>query len=381
LEPLADDPDPTTRHEAEYGGKNMDPATLSINTVRGEAMHAAVRYGLWVRRHVPLSEDHTTTIRGFSEMPELRVLLDQRLRHEAEPSQTVRAVFGWWLPWLALLDREWVAANLTAIFPLEPNYRHLLDAAWDTYITICQPFDDILPLLEGEYIRAIERIGSERNIRHGETPDERLAEHLMVFYLRGKLGLESTQISAFFERAPDLLRAHAIAFVGRVLLNADNLPSDFICRARTLWERRIATARAAPQSPAAELEAFGWWFGSDRFDTEWSTANLRDALSLVGRSEPDHLVLERLVTISKDLPGICAECVRMLVEGAKEQWTVYMWRDELRSILQNVMSSTSSSAREVAERVINLLAARGYPEFRDILTSRFPSPDTANELH
>ena len=38
LVPLTTDPDPTREHEAKYGGKNMDPATMAINTVRGKAL-------------------------------------------------------------------------------------------------------------------------------------------------------------------------------------------------------------------------------------------------------------------------------------------------------------------------------------------------------
>ena len=49
LTPLTEDEEPTPEYETRYGGSNMDPATLSINTTRGEAMHAVVRYATWVR--------------------------------------------------------------------------------------------------------------------------------------------------------------------------------------------------------------------------------------------------------------------------------------------------------------------------------------------
>jgi hypothetical protein len=52
LEPLTGDADPTSEHEAKYGGKNMDPATMAINTGRGKAFNALVAYALWVRRHL-----------------------------------------------------------------------------------------------------------------------------------------------------------------------------------------------------------------------------------------------------------------------------------------------------------------------------------------
>ena len=73
MEPITDDPEPTPDYEQKYGGSNMDPATMSINTARGEAMHAVVLYGLWVRRHIEKEFDaNSRLIRGFDEMPEVK---------------------------------------------------------------------------------------------------------------------------------------------------------------------------------------------------------------------------------------------------------------------------------------------------------------------
>src|SRR5262249_25414270 len=52
LEPLTRDPDPTPDHEAKFGGDNMDPPTLAINSVRGKAMNAMIAYALWVRQNL-----------------------------------------------------------------------------------------------------------------------------------------------------------------------------------------------------------------------------------------------------------------------------------------------------------------------------------------
>src|SRR5205823_3698785 len=47
---LVSHPDPTPDSEAQYGGSNMDPSTLSINTTRGEATHALVRLSWWEKK-------------------------------------------------------------------------------------------------------------------------------------------------------------------------------------------------------------------------------------------------------------------------------------------------------------------------------------------
>jgi hypothetical protein len=60
IERLTTDPNPSPQHEARYGGDNMDPFTLSINTNRGTALHAVVEYALWCRRELE-SRGHDAT--------------------------------------------------------------------------------------------------------------------------------------------------------------------------------------------------------------------------------------------------------------------------------------------------------------------------------
>lgn len=93
IRPLTQDPDPTPEHEIRFGGSNMNPNELSINTVRGNAMHAVVRYALWIRRHFEQMGDRGELIRrGFDEMPEVRQVLDEHLDPDQEPSLGIRSV-------------------------------------------------------------------------------------------------------------------------------------------------------------------------------------------------------------------------------------------------------------------------------------------------
>lgn len=191
LRPLTEDPDPTPEHEQRYGGSNMDPATLSINTTRGEAMHAVVRYALWVRRHLQKGSDAQERLaRGFEEMPEVREVLEAHLDPGRDPSLAIRAVYGQWFPWLVLLDADWARTRAAKIFPQNPESAAHFDAAWNTYVVFCtpydifcRPYDNVLEILRPFYHLALQRIGVRRDdTRWLEDPDKRLAEHLMVFY-------------------------------------------------------------------------------------------------------------------------------------------------------------------------------------------------------
>ncbi|GAI99722.1 unnamed protein product, partial [marine sediment metagenome] len=89
LSPLTKDPDPTPEREERHG---MDPATLAINTVRGEAMHAVLRYALWVRGHTKKSRNGKEPVTpGFDEMSEVREVLNHHLDPNNDSSLAIRA--------------------------------------------------------------------------------------------------------------------------------------------------------------------------------------------------------------------------------------------------------------------------------------------------
>ena len=153
IERLLHDPNPSPEHEQRYGGDNMDPFTLSINTNRGTAMHAVIEYGLWVRRELEAAGEDVSV--GLASMPEVREALDAHLDPHVDPSFAVHAVYGRWLPWLLLLDEVWVRDRRPALLPSEPleTYR---DVVWATYISWCSPYDSAFRTLRSDYERRCE---------------------------------------------------------------------------------------------------------------------------------------------------------------------------------------------------------------------------------
>jgi hypothetical protein len=219
LLPLTEDPHPTPEHEAQYGGSNMDPPTLSLNTIRGQAMHCVLRYAFWCKRNIEAANDGPqSAAQDFEAMPEVREVLDKHLDPDYDPSPAIRSVYGQWFPWLTQWDSEWAASRIQKIFPIDDQFRNLLDAAWETYVIFNQPYNNIFNILREEYRRAIDRIGTtSTENRHISDPDDRLAEHLIILYARGHIGLEDADslLIHFFKQAPGDVRGHAIWLVGR----------------------------------------------------------------------------------------------------------------------------------------------------------------------
>jgi hypothetical protein len=372
LRPLTEDPDPTPEHEAKYGGSTMDPATLSLNTTRGEAMHALVRYALWIRRLLETLPEATSRIgRGLEEMPEVRATLDEHLSVSRDPSLAVRAVYGQWFPWLVLLDPDWARTQVSRIFSDSVSEHKFRDAAWQTYIIFNQPYNNVFDMLRDQYRAAVLHLDEAK----GETrlladPDERLARHLMTFYWRGKLDVREPEglFAKFWARASDKLRGYALGSEGRALHETkDPIPPEILARLRELWESRLETARGAPspQDYREEMAAFGWWFVSEKFDDRWSLANLTEALHIAKKIEPDHLVVERLAALAGGRPLEAVRCLGVIVEADVDGWGIYGWREQAREVLE--VATRDSAARPAAEEIIHYLGSRGYFEFRELL--------------
>jgi hypothetical protein len=373
LKPFTDDPHPTPEDEEGQGGSERDPLNYSVNTVRGRAMHSVLHYAQWVQRHLKEEPDGEERVaRGFDEMPEVRKTLDRHLNPKHDPSLAIRSVYGQWLPWLIMIDQNWVQQNLSKIFPADETSRYLRDAAWETYITFNGAYNNIFEVLREEYGRAIERVSAEikRKGHHLHSPNQRLAQHLMIFYGRGKLELDETEglLARFYAGASDGLCGHALWSVGYEFHESKvPIPSEVLHRFQALWQKRLSIARAAPESHIKEMTAFGYLFYSEKFDDTWAITELRNALELSKKAEPDYFVVQRLVELSSVYPRLAVECFGYMVDGDKEGWGMNSWSGSARTIIAAARHSEDEAARKAAVTLIHRLGARNRLGFQDLL--------------
>jgi len=369
IEPLTKDPDPTTESERNsYDPQSLDPINVGINTIRGEAIRAVLCYSLWVRRHLDKGSKEV----GFESMSETQEVLDAHLDPNIENTLAIRAIYGQHLPWLFFLDKRWALSRLSKILPSDESLRDSHDAAWGAYIVYCPPYGDIFEALREEYASAVEGLGDGMSKWRylGADPKERLAEHLMVLYWHGILDLEERIMRRFFEIAPDELRAHALSFVGRELLNEKGqIPITTVQRLRLLWESRNHAVQSSPSSNVAELSAFGWWFASAKFEDAWALAQLSTILSIAKSIEAEHQVLKRLSILASEFPEQAIDCLSLMATYERAPWTFVVWREEIRAIMVSAIKSNSKNAAKKTAVLINRLSAIGRLEFRDLLNA------------
>lgn len=372
IEPLTHDPDPTPEDDARREETSDDAYSSAINSARGEAMSAVAEYALWVYRCTEKDPDGKEKVKsGFAIMPEVRKVLNWHLDPSNDPSIAIRAIYGRFFPWLLLMDRKWVLDNLNRIFPLGQFNDRLYTAAWNTIMLYTQAYNDLFEVLKDRYLEAVENLGKvDKNRTRYTDRDERVAEHLMLFYGRGKIELSDKILERFWEVASDKLRGHALDFVGRSL-KSDNADIDprILERSKVLWESRIAVAKKAQNQSIYENEmsAFGWWFASGKFDEKWSSDQYLDALEIGKKTQTDYFVAEHLVELVKILPLESVKILSKMVLVDKPGWIVLGNKNEVKAILSTALNAPEQTAQEEARNLINRLVARGYIEFNDLL--------------
>ncbi len=363
-----DDPPP---HAQEV---TADLVALAINNTRGKAIEAAIQYALRKRRQEEKFPDAKRRIAlGFGAMTEVRDLLDRHLDPTHEQSLAIHSLYGLHFPLLSLLDNSWAAASVAKIFPAEDDDEHQRkwSAAWEAYVVYCQPYNNPFELIRREYTRAARSLETPKpERRRMADPDLHLAEHLATFYFRGKVELTDACLVAFYEHASASLRAHVLDFVGRGLRDTkDKIPQELRESLKAFWKWRLdeACKSSSPGIYSDEIASFGWWFASGKFDLDWAFAQLRAAVELAGRIDPEHEVVERLAALAPTDAKRAVEALLMIVRAEQGRSHGHTWGDDAYKLLEIALASPDDGAREQAKTTPHLLGALGYNGFRKLV--------------
>ena len=362
---LTEDPNPAPEEERAPG---FEATTRSLNCIRGQAMHAVMKYGRWLWRAWEKEGDkrgHT-----FDQLPEVREVLERRLDRSVESTLTVRSIYGQYFPLVTYFDPGWAAGAVEKIFPDDDP--KLWWGAWIPYLQFGGAYDNVFKPLRRQYGIAVTKLPVEDAEEKREGWVEHLGSHLMVFYWRGLIGLGGDDLVArFMERASPGLRKQALEFVGRSLLNtAGGVPGEVLERLKALWEARVQVARVtADREPyRVELASFGTWFLSAKFDDAWAIDQLHQVTDLIdGDAINAFPLVKRLAALVPQMPQEVIQILEQLLFGPKRNWLYVVSLSEVGEILRASLSSTAE-ARQAAVRIIDKLAERGDMTYRSLLS-------------
>lgn len=360
------DPNPTVKSEAE---NLRDPLMGALNSTRGKVARAVIAYALWLRRDFEAQGVlEAREAGGLDEMPEVVEYLEDHLDVSREPSASVRAVFGEYLPYLVLLGPEWVEQALPLIFPSDPAQVDLRLAAWETYISRNALYTSVATVAHSEYQAALLRVGRDDRWRsfgaRDDSATEGLGRHIIAMLLRGVLSPGDPFVTEFFARASDSQRGRALARVGDLRRGGPELPGfpAALGRFAVLWHRRLRAACEA-RGPA-ELGAIAWWLELP-FSSRWLATQLQ-AAARCGAELPANVVLDHLPVLALAAPAPSLEVLSHLFEAREARWLVVGHSDQIREVLRAALRDRRTS--KPAIDLIQLLGARGLHDFRDLVS-------------
>ncbi len=364
VERLTHDPNPTLDDEARDGETNMDPFSLSLNTVRGEAVHAVFNYIRWVRSSLPEDQRGAQTL---DDLPEVRATLEWLLDPQVEPTMTVRSVFGVNITPLSFWAEKWLRENLGRIFPTK-EHDDLWKIAWETFIGFSRAHHATLTLLHDQYATAIARMSQDpKDERRHEDARVSLGQHLIINYWWGHLDFEKPDdlLATFFARAPETVRAKVMSFVGRsVAQSGEPIPPDIHARLVKFWNWRVAQAMAAKSVGFQdELANFAWWFDSKNFDDAWAAQQMIVALDLSHATDSQFLWMRRFAEIAEQYPAEAVRALELTVQTVQQKAGQF-WEDEEAAIIFSAAKKLGDRGTlQRARRAQNVLLGMGKSQF------------------
>lgn len=365
LKPLTNHADPTPEHEARYGGDNMDPLTLSLNTTRPAALRAAIRLA---------AASHDSSEPGNPDGTEADILeaVASHLDGFADPSLAVAAVVGEGIGKLWAVDPGWVdsrASDLFSILDSDEARRARADVIVSVALRVYQTgrifIELIRPALAQILSTDYKLLTHTDGWREHRTAANAAAHHIVAAYLRQVVQQEDAQLQQLFSNgADDDVRAEALGHIGWQIMRtamdnaASTIPQDYLERAQGLIEWRANEIRAGRAS-ARELAQFHWWAQSGVFSPAWwlpilllaSDSANRESTSMLGRP---------LAEAAGEEPALAIEAFEKLYGSVERDWRSYDLIQNAPRLLAEASRSGNAQAIEGANRLKDVLGRQGH---------------------
>jgi hypothetical protein len=361
---LAEDADPSPETEARRREDGHSPSFGSINSVRGQALHAAIELA-WQLRSEGDDDDPNRHLPD-----DVRELLDRHLGADNEPSLSVHSVFGRHVNQLYSLDRDWTTASLPRIFPDDPVHADRRDAAWESFIEANGVWTVTWLVLEPQYARTIEGFANydaeaSSEISFYESTG-RLLMNVLVAYLLGVVELDDASLlGRFFAVAPLNLRLGFVDLIGNDLSGQEHVDDETIEKLQQLWLWR--SDRVIADGNVSELAGFAYWFGSGKLPEDWALAQLIRVLEAGAAPAFPYAITHRLPELTEDHLPLVMSVVSLLVERAYTPQMLLGARDEFRAVLTAALASGDEALVRQARETIGRLYAERHTEFNDLL--------------
>ncbi|HEY1085264.1 MAG TPA: hypothetical protein VGE34_00875 [Candidatus Saccharimonadales bacterium] len=349
---LCRDGDPVDKSDS-----NFEPVDLSINSNRGNALHATAYLLAWMNRSKANKAQYKLI---FDE-------LDWHLSPKNDPSAAMRAVYGWRFEVLYGADEDWATRNIDVIFSDDK----LGKAAFDAYVMFNRVHEDALRILGNVFKRQLPRLAAPPDDKTKARHDglKSFTQHLALHYWYTDMDVSKNSMMTTLLKTADKTYIKELAnFIGFRLYKSKGEKTEeaHIKKLSELWEA-IVDLTKKDDSKLEALEEFGTWFASGKFDPKWSLEQLTYVSSKAGKIHLDFAALEYMEKLVERYPMESLKALSAMVDGAKERWAVSSWNKNATAIIKNAYTSSDDTVKQLAIDLANKLVAKGYTEYRNVV--------------
>lgn len=369
---LTSDTQVTPGFTPHYQDIYTDSRRAAVDTVRGKAMQAVVQYAFWIRQN---ANGNVQASQNFDDMPEVQQVLEWHLNPQQDPSSAIRLAYGKRFLRLLHLASNWTQKQIDQIFPEEPGFEYLFEAAWEGY-TFNELYTNSFRLLRKKYKYAVGKLPALNSSSNKESETAKaLSKKLVNLFLSAEidLGGADSLLEDFFTQAPSYLHEEFMRHMSwQLLYNNFPIEDELRQRLQNFLEWRINRAKDSSTEieQPSDLKYFGGIFASGKLDAQWAIAKLLDVLKLLKTVDDSREFLNRLKDLASVMPQEAVQCLSYLADGnqaSTSKWFFLYPNDCHRAILQTALRSGDEVAQTKAKNLISRLLARNLGDFQELL--------------
>lgn len=368
LRPLTSHFDPTPAHEARYGGSNMDPLTLSLNTVRPAALRGAIHL---LR---PLSREGSE--QALARRTEVLEVIAHHVGPERDPSLAVAAVLGEGYGRIANVDADWIGQHqdqLLAVVTVNDVERAWADVVVSVALRVYQAGAPFLRLMRSALDAVLSpeyaELDHTEGWRENRSAVQAAATHIIWTIAQGAIELDDPLVAKLFSDAVGVsVRAESLGHLGWQLMHLvsnkdqESPPQDFLDHVRALVEWRLDAARDGTGT-YQEFAGFHWWVKSNAFGVDWWLPIL-DEVTAAGVTLDKTFIGEALEEAAKIDPLATIKVFDRLLPDT-EYWRRYDLMQHAAGVISAAILSKIPDAVDRARSLMDVLAREGHLDVTD----------------
>lgn len=360
--PLTNHVEPTKEYEDESSKNDSgwDALTLSINTMRGEALETLIAV---LKNASRQTKNILSDAMSQQQADVIYETLERHLDLNLEKTLAVRTVFAREFSSLVFVNREWAVSVVDKIFPEEQDKREYFVSAIEIFINYSKFYPEFFKLIENKVKLYMEILKTK-----AEDEDEEKINHLvgrvLLLYIDDLIDL-SHPLMQLLLTMPDRYLEEALDFLVRgCKQTTGDRNSLLIKKSIEYWDHRLSNQDVKE----AEYSKIGLWLAWGGFEEEWIASHFLDALSHVTNMDNLYYVTDHIIALHDVDESHASVYFRRLAETQTKDNLISMLHDpQLQPALKKLLGSSDESVADNVRKGIDRLCEYGFYDFANLL--------------